>query len=140
MNSSRMWLVIAAFLGGSSVALGAFGAHLLPGFLERQGLAAELLQRRLGNWETAAKYQMYHALALLAIAWLVTHARPWEANIAGWLFVAGVVIFSGCLYLLVLSGKSVLGAIVPIGGLLLIAGWGLLGLSAMLAQGPPSKP
>ena len=140
MNSCRRWIVVAAVLGGSSVALGAFGAHFLPAFLARQGLDAELVQRRLGNWETAAKYQMYHALALLAIAWLVTQARPSAAIFAGWLFVAGVVIFSGCLYLLVLTGKGVLGAIVPFGGVLLIVGWSVLAISAISRPDLPSKP
>jgi uncharacterized membrane protein YgdD (TMEM256/DUF423 family) len=131
MNSSKMWIAIAALLGCTSVALGAFGAHLLPGFLERQNLPPEVVLRRLGNWETAAKYQMYHALALLAIAWLVTESRPVAASLAGWLFIAGVIVFSGCLYLLVLTGKGFLGAIVPLGGVLLIVGWFVLGVSAL---------
>lgn len=123
MEHARLWILLAALLGGTGVALGAFGAHGLPKYFASQNLSGEELAKRAANWETAARYHMYHALALLAVAWLATTPARVPANIAGWMFVAGIAIFSGCLYALVLSGVKVLGAIVPLGGLSLIAGW-----------------
>src|SRR4051812_49781982 len=102
---------IFAFLG---VAAGAFGAHAL-----RARLPADLL----AVFETAARYQMYHALALLAVALLSARAPSGAARAAGWLFTAGIVVFSGSLYALALSGVRVLGAVTPIGGLCFLAGW-----------------
>jgi len=81
------------------------------------------MARRLANWETAARYQMYHALALVAVGWLAARRCGWAVNLAGTAFTLGVLIFSGCLYALVLSGQKWLGAVVPIGGSLLIVGW-----------------
>jgi uncharacterized membrane protein YgdD (TMEM256/DUF423 family) len=128
--SPRIWLVIAAVLGGLSVALGAFGAHGLPGFLKERGVDEAELIRRLANWETAARYQMYHALALLAVFASAKAAAP-LLNTAGWCWLAGTLIFSGCLFVLVLTGVKILGAIVPIGGVLLIVGWILLAVAAL---------
>ena len=107
--------MIAAILGATSVGAGAFGAHLL-----RDKLTA----RMLDVWQTAAQYQMYHALALLAVAWIV-HQAPYSrpATAAGWAFIAGVILFSGSLYTMALSGITILGAITPLGGLSLIIGW-----------------
>ncbi len=124
--------MIAAILGGLAVALGAFGAHLLPGYLEGLRLPAEEITKRLANWETAARYQMYHALALLAVAWLLSRQQSLTTVIAGVLFLAGILLFSGCLYAHALSGVSALGRIVPIGGLLMIAGW--VALAAAFVQ------
>jgi len=117
-------------LGALSVGLGAFGAHGLPRLLASQELSQPELDRRLANWETAARYQMYHALALLAVGWLAGRVAGVSANLAGWCFEIGVLIFCGCLYALVLSGVKVLGAIVPIGGVLLILGWLALAVAA----------
>jgi uncharacterized membrane protein YgdD (TMEM256/DUF423 family) len=128
--SPRVWLLIAALLGGVSVALGAFGAHGLPGFLKERGVDETELLRRLANWETAARYQMYHALALLAVFVSAKAATP-LLNTAGWCWLAGTLIFSGCLFVLVVTGVKMLGAIVPIGGVLLIVGWVLLGVAAL---------
>jgi uncharacterized membrane protein YgdD (TMEM256/DUF423 family) len=102
---------LCAFLG---VALGAFAAHALKGHVEAD---------RLVIFETGVRYQMYHAFALLAVAWACTRWPGKLAHASGWLFVAGTVIFSGSLYALSLSGVRWLGAITPIGGLALIAGW-----------------
>lgn len=122
--AAQRWGLSAAILGGLAVALGAFGAHGLQGYMQSQGLDSELIARRLANWETAARYQMYHALALFAVAWLASRGGSgWCTTLAGSFFVAGVMIFSGCLYALVLTGTTSLGRIVPIGGALLIAGW-----------------
>jgi len=122
----RRWLFLGAVLGGLSVALGAFGAHGLRGLV-----TADLL----ANFETAARYQMYHALALLAVAIVggdARRARP--ANVAGWLFVVGVIIFSGSLYVMTFTGLRWLGAITPIGGAAMIAGWAALGVSAIRGE------
>jgi uncharacterized membrane protein YgdD (TMEM256/DUF423 family) len=115
------WFAIGAWLGATGVALGAFGAH---------GLKAKVSTEMLAIWETAAKYHVVHALALLATAWA---AERWPGSLttgAGWLFLAGIVVFSGSLYALSLTGVRALGAITPIGGLCFIAGWVCLALSA----------
>jgi uncharacterized membrane protein YgdD (TMEM256/DUF423 family) len=124
MPTDRLFFALGAVLAGLSVAIGAFGAH---------GLRNSLSPEDLDIFETGARYQMYHALALLAVAW--AYAR-WEApliQVAGWLFVAGLVIFSGSLYALVLTGQRWLGAVTPIGGLALLAGWVLLAWAAFRA-------
>jgi len=104
--------VLGAISGLCSVALGAFGAHALK---------ARLSPELLTVFETGARYQMFHALALLFVATLAP-----RASIAGWLFVAGTVLFSGSLYGLALTGVRWLGAITPFGGLCFIAGWAAL--------------
>jgi uncharacterized membrane protein YgdD (TMEM256/DUF423 family) len=122
----RLVLLLAAAIGGVGVALGAFGAHLLPSFFAGRGLAADTLAARLDVWEIAVRYQMYHACALLAVAALLSRTDRRALRIAAALMVCGVLIFSGCLYAYVLSGVRILGAIVPVGGMCLIAGWGCL--------------
>jgi uncharacterized membrane protein YgdD (TMEM256/DUF423 family) len=102
---------LSAFLG---VALGAFAAHALKG-----RVAADLLV----VFETGVRYQMYHAFALIAVAWADTRWPGKWLTVGGWLFVIGAIIFSGSLYALSLSGMRWLGAITPIGGLSLLAGW-----------------
>ncbi|MEX1184329.1 MAG: DUF423 domain-containing protein [Gemmatimonadota bacterium] len=97
-----------------AVAAGAFGAH---------ALAARLTPDRLATWETAARYQMYHALALVLLGLVAARWPSALLNGAGWLFVAGSLIFGGTVYALALGGPRWLGAITPIGGTLLIAGW-----------------
>jgi len=99
-----------------AVLAGAFGAHAL-----RQRLPSDLL----AVFETAARYQMYHALALLFVAWGATHGPPpaTPVRVAGMLFVGGTVLFSGSLYLLALTGARWWGAVTPLGGVLLLAGW-----------------
>lgn len=109
---------LSAFLG---VAAGAFGAHAL-----RSRLSPDLL----AVFETGARYQMYHALALLAVAWAVTRWPGALTTWAGWLFVTGTILFSGSLYALALSGARWLGAITPLGGLAFLAGWACLALAA----------
>ena len=113
----KYFLPFGCLLGLLAVVTGAFGAHGLKTILDPQALA---------NWETAAKYQMYHALALALLGGLGPALRrccPHAFAVAGWCFIAGILIFSGSLYLLAYSGIKWLGAITPIGGLLLIAGW-----------------
>lgn len=118
----RLFFALGSVSGGLAVALGAFGAHIL-----KDRLAANLL----ANFETGVRYQMYHALALLAVAWAVSH---WSASklpaAAGWLFVAGTLLFSISLYVLALTGQRWLGAITPLGGVALVGGWICLLLAA----------
>jgi uncharacterized membrane protein YgdD (TMEM256/DUF423 family) len=132
MPQLKIWLLTAALLGGLSVALGAFGAHGLESRLkEPDGSISAEAQRKIANWETAARYQMYHALAILAIGCLLSQRRSMLLQIAAAAMTAGVLIFSGCLYALVLTGQRVLGAIVPIGGVLMLIGWALLAIAVV---------
>lgn len=117
----RLFLMIGALSAGLGVAAGAFGAH---------ALRARLEPRLLDVFETAVRYQMYHALALLAVAWVASRVPGSMSTAAGWLFVAGTVIFSGSLYAMVFTGVRALGAITPIGGVCFIAGWVCLALAA----------
>jgi uncharacterized membrane protein YgdD (TMEM256/DUF423 family) len=120
-----LFFILGSISGGLGVAMGAFGAH---------GLKDRLSSDALSTHETAARYQMVHALALLAVAFAITH---WpDSNlpfIAGWLFVAGTILFSGSLYLLSLTDVRWLGAIAPLGGAAFIAGWLCLALAAWKA-------
>lgn len=111
---TRLFLVLGSLLGASGVALGAFGAHAL-----RSRVDARMLE----VWETAVRYHLVHALALLAVAWVAGRQPGGAAAWAGWLFVAGTAVFSGSLYAMVLTGQRWLGAVTPLGGLALIAGW-----------------
>jgi uncharacterized membrane protein YgdD (TMEM256/DUF423 family) len=108
-----------------AVAAGAFGAHAL-----RTRLPPEML----AVFETAARYQMYHALALVAVAWATTRWPGGLVTVAGWMFIGGTVLFSGSLYLLSLTGTRWLGAITPLGGVLFIVGWGALGVGILQAR------
>jgi uncharacterized membrane protein YgdD (TMEM256/DUF423 family) len=118
----RLFFCVAALFGALAVAAGAFGAHALK---------ARLTPDQLAVFETAARYQMFHALALLAAAWAVSRWPGWRTRGAGWCFIGGTLIFSGSLYALTLTGIRALGAITPFGGVLLIAGWLLLALAAL---------
>ena len=111
-------LLTAAVLGGLSVGIGAFGAHALRATLEAGG--------RLETFETAVKYQFYHTLALLAIGILMYHLPNKQLGYAAISMVVGIVIFSGSLYVLCLTGVRWWGAVTPLGGVALIVGWGLL--------------
>ena len=102
---------ISAFL---AVAAGAFGAH---------GLKARLSADMLNTFEIAVRYHFYHALALFVVAWACTRWPSSATTAAGWLFVSGILIFSGSLYTLALTGLRWLGAITPLGGLAFLAGW-----------------
>ena len=121
--NAKTWIVLGASLGAVAVFLGAFGAHGLPGYLGTLEITGSEISRRVANWETAAKYQMYHSLALLLVGLLAARRSLVSLHLAGFSMFFGTLIFSGCLYALVLSGVKVLGAIVPIGGVLMILGW-----------------
>ena len=114
---TRLFFVMGALFGFVGVALGAFGAHAL-----KQRLATDLFD----IFEVGVRYQMYHALALLVVAWASVQWPGAAVAIAGWLFVAGIVIFSGSLYVLALTGVRWLGAVTPLGGVALLAGWVVL--------------
>ena len=118
LSRNALWFARAgALLALLGVALGAFGTH---------ALRTRLPTERLGAFETAVRYQLIHAVALLAVAWLVERVPHRAVAQAGWLLVLGTVIFSGSLYALALSGIGLLGAITPLGGLLLLLGWAWL--------------
>jgi uncharacterized membrane protein YgdD (TMEM256/DUF423 family) len=117
---SRIFVVLSGLLGFSAVALGAFGAHGLRSRLESLPDGV----KRLEWWNTAAHYHLTHALALGLAAWLIHRGAGASATVAGWSFVAGVALFSGSLYLMAITGQTKLGAITPLGGLLLLVGWG----------------
>ena len=123
---TRLWLLSGAILGGLAVAAGSFGAHGLKQVLEATG--------RADNWETAVRYAVYHATALLVVG--LAAALPQATGsrslltAAGWSFLTGTLIFSGCLAALAVSGVRILGAIVPVGGVLFLVGWALLAAAA----------
>jgi len=117
----RLFLIIGSLSGLIAVTAGAFGAHTL-----RDRISTDLL----AIFETGVRYQMYHALALLAVAWAITRWTNSLTVVAGWLFVAGTLIFSGSLYALSLTGARWLGAIAPLGGVAFIGGWLCLALAA----------
>jgi uncharacterized membrane protein YgdD (TMEM256/DUF423 family) len=110
---------VSAFVG---VAAGAFGAHAL-----KARLSAEML----ATFEIGVRYQMYHALGLLVAGWAASRWPGAATSAAGWLFVAGTLVFSGSLYLLTLSGARWLGAVTPLGGLAFLAGWLCLAWAAL---------
>jgi uncharacterized membrane protein YgdD (TMEM256/DUF423 family) len=105
---------LAAFL---AVALGAFGAH---------GLRTRLSPDMLAVFETAVRYQMYHALAILLTGLIAARMDGWAIHAAGWAFTIGIVLFSGSLYLLALTGVPMWGAVTPLGGVAFLIGWGFL--------------
>lgn len=120
---TRIFLATAAVFGGLSVVGGAFASHALKD---------KLTDRALEIFETGARYQMYHALALLLVALILSRAEQSQTffAVAGWAFIVGTVIFSGSLYTLSLSNIKWLGAITPLGGVAYIVGWGCLGVAA----------
>jgi uncharacterized membrane protein YgdD (TMEM256/DUF423 family) len=117
----KAFFALGSLSGLLAVALGAFGAHALKGRLDVELLA---------TFEVGVRYQMYHALALLAAGWACTRWPGTAVTASGWLFVAGTVVFSGSLYALALTGARWLGAITPLGGLALLAGWVCLAWAA----------
>ena len=127
----RTFLLIGALAAFIGVALGAFGAH---------GLRSRLSADMLAVFETGVRYQMYHALAILIVALAAARLDGWLIRAAGWLFTGGIVLFSGSLYALALSGVTILGAVTPIGGLAFLGGWACLVLAALALAGAPIRP
>jgi uncharacterized membrane protein YgdD (TMEM256/DUF423 family) len=120
---TRIFLATAAIFGGLSVVGGAFASHALKN---------QLTDRALSIFDTGARYQMYHALALLLVALLLSRAPESQTffAVAGWAFIVGTIIFSGSLYALSLTDIKWLGAITPVGGVSYIVGWGCLAVAA----------
>ena len=114
MKSEKLFAILGGCSGFIAVAAGAFGAHAL-----RQRLSPDMLS----VFETGARYQMYHALALLAAAWAAAHWPGPSMTFAGWCFVAGTILFSGSLYTLALTGMGWMGAVTPLGGMAFLLGW-----------------
>ncbi|PKB61414.1 MAG: hypothetical protein BZY79_04220 [SAR202 cluster bacterium Casp-Chloro-G4] len=118
----RVWIAAGALLGLLAVVAGAAGTHALRDTLEPASLS---------TFETAVRFQMYHALALLVTGLIATRRDGPYVNLAGWLFATGVVLFSGSLYLLAVTGIGIFGAVAPLGGLSLMAGWASLAVGAL---------
>lgn len=118
----RLAVLAASLAGFTGVAAGAFGAHALKARLDADALAV---------FDTAARYQLLHALALLGSGWTARHWPGRAASLSVACFAGGIVLFSGSLYALSLTGIRVLGAITPVGGLMLLLGWLLLGLAVL---------
>lgn len=120
--SGRFWLLAAGLLGATGIVFGSFGAHVLQDKLSPKDLA---------TFEIGVRYQMYHALALAALAgWTRDERTPAVLSAAGWCLIIGTVLFSGSLYALVTTGPRALGAVAPLGGSALIAGWALVVVGA----------
>lgn len=122
-----IWFAVGAIAGALGVAAGAFGAHGLKGMVSSEHLAI---------FETGARYHLLHAVALLATGWAAERWPGAWPNAAGWCFVAGIVVFSGSLYALTLTGQRWLGAITPVGGVAFIAGWIALAVAALKGAKP----
>jgi uncharacterized membrane protein YgdD (TMEM256/DUF423 family) len=120
---TQIFLSIAAISGGFSVAAGAFASH---------ALREKISERSLEIFEVGARYQMYHALALLLVAVLISRipSPPTTLIASGWLLIIGTVIFSGSLYALSLTGMKILGAITPLGGVAFLLGWSALAIAS----------
>jgi uncharacterized membrane protein YgdD (TMEM256/DUF423 family) len=143
-KTALFWLKCGALLAGLSVVFGAFAAHLLGDFLLQKysGISKEVLgqsipaaSKYLADFKTAAEYQMSHALGLIAVGLLAWQSPRRSLNVAGWSFLIGTILFSGSLYLLVLTGITKLGAITPIGGTLFLIGWGAMFYAVTSAAG-----
>ncbi len=113
----KIFLLLGSIFLFLGVALGAFAAHIL-----KEKLPSDLFN----VFEVGVRYHMYHALGLLAIAWVIVQFPEVQGDVSGWFFIAGIIIFSGSLYSMSLSGLRWLGAITPIGGVCFLIGWGWL--------------
>ena len=118
----NLWLLVAAINGGLAVAVGAFAAHGLQGRLDAHALQV---------FETGARYQMYHALAIAVAAYTIRDAAAGAAATAAGFFLAGILLFSGSLYLLSLTGAKAFAFVTPVGGVCFLIGWGALALAAI---------
>lgn len=125
----RIFLIAAGLLGAAGVALGAFGAHGLSAYFEANPGTED-------TFRTGVQYHLIHAVALIGAAWAVSYFPSRWTRLAGWLFIIGVMLFSGSLYLLSLAGLRFMGAVAPLGGAALIAGWLCLALAAWGQRDP----
>jgi uncharacterized membrane protein YgdD (TMEM256/DUF423 family) len=117
----RTFLLLGAVAAFLAVTLGAFGAH---------GLRGRLSPEMMAVFQTGVQYHMYHALAMILVSAMMGRMGGWLIHTAGWSFLAGIVLFSGSLYALSISGVTMLGAITPIGGLAFLVGWACLAFAA----------
>ncbi len=133
---SRRWLAIGALLAALGVGLGAFGSHALPGRLAQLGYSDHDLARRQAIWETAVRYQMYHAFAIIFVGLALQHhdTRAWR--LAPWAFLIGIILFSGSLKVLTFAGPELnrISMITPLGGLAFIVGWLLFAICALRSK------
>ena len=149
----RRFLILACILGFIGVSAGTFGAHGLKEIIKSNGAAETFAkgaspdsqqdptQRLLENFNTGVRYNMYHALALLAVAWICAHTREYRhksPTVAGWAFVIGVILFSGSLYAMAFTGQRWLGMITPFGGVSFLVGWTMLGFTGLKMNRPVS--
>lgn len=137
------WIFAGAVLAGLAVAAGAFAAHGLDRyFVTKYGEETRIVggrevlrsEKYLHDFKTGAEYQMYHSLALLVLGLLPDRRRTVVAQLAGWSFGLGILLFSGSLYVLTITGESRLGMITPLGGVLFLIGWGALAVTAMTQE------
>ena len=145
-TAGQSWIAVGALFCGLAVGFGAFAAHFLDKhFAEKYaegtrtvaGQTVPLATKFLNDFKTGAEYQMYHGLALIAVG-LIAQRRPTRAlAIAGWMFSIGILLFSGSLYILTLTGVTKWGAVTPLGGLAFLIGWFLLLISTL--SGPKNS-
>ena len=121
--TSRNFVLLAAFFGFLGVGIGAFGAHGLSAYFATHPDLQD-------DFRTATQYQFYHALALIGAAWVVERYPGRWSRWAGILFAAGIILFSGSLYVLALTGLKIMGAVAPLGGLAFLGGWAAMGWAA----------
>jgi uncharacterized membrane protein YgdD (TMEM256/DUF423 family) len=147
MRFSLPWFRIGAVLGGLAVAFGAFAAHGLDDYFAKKyrdfpsktaaGFEVPASWKYLQDFKTGAEYQMYHSLALLAVGLAAARTMKRRAlDLAGWCFLSGIVLFSGSLYALTLTGDKYWAFVTPFGGVLFLVGWAALAF-AVVAKGPP---
>lgn len=150
MRAGRTWLILGSLLAGLSVVNGAMAAHMLDGYFAEKyasgepkkvaGVDVPLAAKRLQDFRTGAEYQMYHSLGMIAVGTLCERRSRKSLQVAGWSFLLGIVLFSGSLYVLTLTGTTWWGMVTPFGGVLFIIGWialalGVSGRSAMETEG-----
>jgi uncharacterized membrane protein YgdD (TMEM256/DUF423 family) len=129
--SPRIWIILGAISGAIGVGLGAYHAHGLEKALAARGLTGDDLQKQMHNFDVGLRYQMYHALALILVGLLAWREPMICLNLAGVFFVAGTLLFSGCLYIPVLAEIKLPWYLVPGGGAAFIAGWIALAVAGL---------
>jgi uncharacterized membrane protein YgdD (TMEM256/DUF423 family) len=130
----RVWIFLGALSAAIGVGLGAYHAHGLAPMLERRGLSAEEIERQMHSFDVGDRYEMYHALGLILIGLLSEKGAKRCLSASGLLFVVGTLLFSGCLYVPVLSGLKLPWFLVPSGGAAFIAGWIVLAVGTLISN------
>jgi uncharacterized membrane protein YgdD (TMEM256/DUF423 family) len=134
--SPRIWILLGALLAAIAVGLGAYHAHGLEKVLHERGLEGDELQRKMHDFDTGVRYQMFHALALICVGLFALQAPTNWLNAGGALFVAGMVLFSACLYVPILAAMKLPPLLVPAGGLSFILGWIAVAIAAFVTDSP----